>query len=183
MKVTIIKPDGIVGVDGIFINIDLSSLPDNLRVVQWQNNSGHVEWTDQSNTDINSLSDYQWVIDAWQAEKSIVDSMASDPYYGLNIDQTKEKKKVEISAQRYTMETSGIQYNGVTISTDRESAQILDSVIEKIRRGVVPSIEWKCPEGYITLTAANIDAIELAVLTHIQSAFSWEKAEVAKLDI
>lgn len=89
--------------------------------------------------------------------------------------------KEDIAAQRYAMETGGVAYGGMTILTDRESVQILDSTAEKIRRGLMPAIYWKCPEGYLTLTAANIEEIEIAVLTHVQTAFAWEKAQLEAL--
>jgi hypothetical protein len=64
MRLTIVKPDGIVGVDGVFLPIDLSGLPINLRAVQWNGSTGHVEWTDQGNTDLSSIAGYQQYIDA-----------------------------------------------------------------------------------------------------------------------
>ena len=67
MRVTINNVDGLVGIDGIFKEIDLSSLPSDLRVVQWNGSSGHVEWTNQANTEISSLTDYQQYIDAYNS--------------------------------------------------------------------------------------------------------------------
>ncbi len=91
------------------------------------------------------------------------------------------KQKDAIAAQRYAMETAGIEYQGMTILTDRESVQILDSTCEKIRRGLVPSVDWKCVDGYLTLTSSNIDALEIAILTHVQTAFAWEKAQLESI--
>jgi hypothetical protein len=67
MRVTINRVDGLVGIEGMFKALDLSSLPSNLRVVQWNGSSGHVEWTDQNNTTISSFADYQQYIDAYNA--------------------------------------------------------------------------------------------------------------------
>ncbi len=92
-----------------------------------------------------------------------------------------QEQKDRIAAERFSMETSGAAYNGMTILTDRESCQILDSTIEKIRRGLIPSVQWKCPEGYLELTPSNIDVIEIAILTHVQTAFLWEKAQLEAL--
>lgn len=66
MKLTIIKPDGIVGVDGVFLPVGLSSLPSNLRAVQWDGEKGHEEWTDSVNTTIHSMAVYRPVYDAWK---------------------------------------------------------------------------------------------------------------------
>ena len=110
---------------------------------------------------------------AWTGDSNYLAELAEQEIVG---------KKARIAAQRYVMETSGVQYNGRTILTDRESVQILDSAVEKIRRGIVPSTEWKCPDGYLTLTSANIDALELLVLSHVQAAFAWEKTELDKIN-
>lgn len=184
MKLTIVKPDGMVGIDGVFFPLDLSSLPDNLHAVQWSGTSGHIEHIDGANQNLTDISMYQHIVDAWQAKRD--DEIArQDPYYGMTEEQKAAaflaNQKVTIAAQRYEMETSGIEYQGMTILTDRESVQILDSTSEKIRRGLVSSIQWKCPEGYLTLTPANIDAIEMAVLNHVQAAFAWEQAQLEAL--
>ncbi len=109
----------------------------------------------------------------------------NDIYYGLDEPAKAaamlEASKRAISAQRYATETSGVSYQGMTILTDRESVQILDSTCDKIRRGLVPSVDWKCVGGYLTLTPSNIDALEIAILTHVQTAFAWEKAQLESI--
>ena len=94
-------------------------------------------------------------------------------------------RKSAIAAQRFSMETSGVvePVSGFTILTDRESQQILDSTIEKIRRGLVPSIRWKCKDGWLTLDENNITAIEILVLAHVQGAFAWEESEQIRLGL
>jgi hypothetical protein len=100
-------------------------------------------------------------------------------------EEANEKAKAAIAAQRFALETGGIvdPVSGRTILTDRESQQILDSTIEKIRRGLVQTIRWKCADGWLTLTEDNIDAIEILVLTHVQTAFAWEEAEQIRLGL
>jgi hypothetical protein len=95
------------------------------------------------------------------------------------------KQKDAIAAQRYAIETGGVvePVSGKTILTDRESQQILDSTIEKIRRGLVPSIRWKCKDGWLTLNVNNINDIEILCLTHVQTAFAWEEAEQVRLGL
>ena len=87
MKVTIAKTDNIVGIDGYFINTSLSSLPTNLRVVQWDGTNGHEEWTDRANTVLTSISEYQQVIDTWVSIKAEIDAKAADPYYGMTLEE------------------------------------------------------------------------------------------------
>lgn len=62
MQLTIIPIDGNVTKDGVgYINLDLSScaIPSNIRVLQWQEKSGWLEFWDQDNQDITELP--SWV--------------------------------------------------------------------------------------------------------------------------
>lgn len=99
MRVTIVKPDGMVGVDGLFLPIDLSTTYDNLRVVQWDTDHGHEEWTDQPNTEITSIAPYQHIIDAWNVKKAEADARAADPYYGMTKEQIQAAVEVKIVAE------------------------------------------------------------------------------------
>lgn len=58
MKLTIIPIDGTVNKDGYgYIRLDLSScsIPSNIRVLQWENTSGWLEFWDKQNEDILEL--------------------------------------------------------------------------------------------------------------------------------
>lgn len=90
MKFTIIRPDGLVAVDGLFLPVNLSLTSNKLRVVQWDGEKGHEEWTDQENTELLSLDPYQHIVDAWNVKKAEIDAKATDPYYGM----TKEEIQV-----------------------------------------------------------------------------------------
>ena len=70
IRLTIIKNDNLVGIDGKFTTIDCSSLPSNLHAVQWDavNSVGEVEWNGNpkpSNTPITDITDYQDIVTAW----------------------------------------------------------------------------------------------------------------------
>ena len=100
MKLTIIRPDGLVGVDGIFLKVDLALTSNKLRVVQWDGEKGHEEWTDKGNTELLSLYPYQHIINAWQATKAEMDTRAADPYYGMTAEQILAAREFGIR-QRY----------------------------------------------------------------------------------
>lgn len=91
-------------------------------------------------------------------------------------DEIKKQKKQANASARYAKEISGVNYNGHLILTEREDINIINSAMEKIRRGLVEAIEWKCGDGsYLVLDSSNISEIEILVLTHIQGSFSKEK--------
>lgn len=73
-RVTIIVEDGFVSVDGVgYSGLDLSSVPSDVHAVQFNGDSGWVEYELRSdgtlpdNKPITNLSDFQGALDAWQA--------------------------------------------------------------------------------------------------------------------
>jgi hypothetical protein len=69
MQVTILKNDGVVAVDGVARTVDVSGMPEGVRVMQWNGTSGHSEYyNDQTaNTAIETIAAIQSFIDLWNA--------------------------------------------------------------------------------------------------------------------
>lgn len=75
MKLTIIKEDGFVAIDGVgYIGLDLSFLPGNIHAVQWYHTKGEIEFVCEplepkpENQLITSIDQFQEVIDLWNAK-------------------------------------------------------------------------------------------------------------------
>lgn len=106
----------------------------------------------------------------------IYDGLNVTPPSEPDINELKELKKQENALKRYIKETSGVYYNEYFLLTEREDVNIMNATMEKIRRGLVDSIEWKCGNSlYLSLNNSNIGEIELLILTHIQTSFGTEK--------
>lgn len=112
----------------------------------------------------------------WNFDSNFADGW----YYPIAKDLTTVKgdlKKIA-AAERYKKEVAGtkITINGVEVSLDtsREGRAIFNQHITSMTSS--SSIEWKFPEGWVTLTKANITAIISAVSDHIQQQFVWEKS-------
>jgi hypothetical protein len=74
MRLTIIKDDSTVIIDGVYYEVDVSALPSGLHALQWYETRGEIEWKDENgkmtrNEEISSITDYQWIIDAWNVKK------------------------------------------------------------------------------------------------------------------
>lgn len=67
MRITIVRDDSVVGVNGIFRRIDLSAMPAGIRAVQWNGVNGHIEYDDMANSPLDSIADFQQFVDAWGA--------------------------------------------------------------------------------------------------------------------
>ena len=98
-KVTIVKPDNKVIVDGVDRTVDCSGEAANLHAVQWDGSAGEVEYNDGTpNAIIDSISAYQSLIDAHAAAAPVVQTEAewlADQTY----DVARERKYGDIGDQ------------------------------------------------------------------------------------
>lgn len=75
MRITIIKDNGTVIIDGVgFRGIDMSSQPPSFHALQWYGDSGEIEYVDpdtgnHSNQKTTDLSPFQPQIDGWNEKK------------------------------------------------------------------------------------------------------------------
>lgn len=69
MRLTIIKNDNTVYIDGVPKYVDCSSLPADFHALQWEGESGLVEFVKnyKSAEEITDLTPYQSFIDEWHS--------------------------------------------------------------------------------------------------------------------
>ena len=92
-------------------------------------------------------------------------------------EQLKERKRAEIAAARYEAEVAGIEVNGVSIATDRDSQSLLTGAAVSAMLDENYSVEWKQPDGtFISLNAVQIIELGKAVRAHVEMCFNREKA-------
>ena len=60
MYLTIVKPDNLVLIDGQPQTLNLLDfgVPENLHALQWQDSTGHIEYSNQPNEDISQLPEW-----------------------------------------------------------------------------------------------------------------------------
>ena len=90
----------------------------------------------------------------------------------------------DAAAERYRREVAGttteIQSTTVTLDTSRDGRNVF---IQKYTlMGDADTVNWKFPEGWLTLTKSDLGIAVAAGETHIQSAFDWEKAKVEEIE-
>jgi len=90
------------------------------------------------------------------------------------LEAVKERKRSEIAAARWEEETAGIDVNGFTVRTDRESQALITGAALKAMQDNTYTCRWKGVSGFIELTAPQILAIADAVRAHVQSCFDRE---------
>jgi hypothetical protein len=92
----------------------------------------------------------------------------------MTLEDCRFAKKAEIAAARWEAETAGIDVNGFTVRTDRESQALITGAALKAMQDSTYSCRWKGVGGFIELTAPQILAIADAVRSHVQSCFDRE---------
>jgi hypothetical protein len=107
----------------------------------------------------------------WAAVTDVVISDAPDE---IVLQDAQDSKKAEIAAARWEAETAGIDVNGFTVRTDRESQALITGAALKAMQDSEYSCRWKGVSGFIELTAPQILAIADAVRAHVQSCFDRE---------
>lgn len=79
--------------------------------------------------------------------------------------------------RRFGVETGGVIVNGVAVATDRDSQAMISGAYAYIQKRPTSAIKFKASSGFVTLDAATVEAIALAVGDHVQACFAKE-AEV-----
>ena len=98
------------------------------------------------------------------------------------LDELKVQKKQDIAAARYEAETAGVEVNGVTIDTGRDSQALITGAAVAAMLDDDYSLNWKTTAGFIHLSAPEIIAVAQAVRAHVQSCFDREGELVARVD-
>ena len=100
------------------------------------------------------------------------------------LDQVRGELKQLTSAERYRKEVAGVkvavQDAEVTVDTSRDGRNIFAQKYSLM--GEQETVNWKFPEGWLTLSKADLGLIVAAGATHIQSAFDWEMEKNSAID-
>lgn len=69
MRLTIIKSDNKVYIDGVAKSVDCSNLPQDFHALQWNEDSGWIEFTNNHKAPepITNIDEFQFYVDAWHS--------------------------------------------------------------------------------------------------------------------
>jgi hypothetical protein len=100
------------------------------------------------------------------------------------IEQARSNFRNKAAGERYKKEVSGtkvtVQSTEVTLDTSRDGRNIFIQKFSLMEDD--DTVNWKFPEGWLTLTKSELGQIVRAGATHIQSAFDWEKSINDQID-
>lgn len=100
------------------------------------------------------------------------------------LDFAKQNYKNLLADERYKKEVAGakvtIQDQEVSIDTTREGRSIF---VEKFMlMSDSDTVNWKFPEGWLTLSKSDLEAVVQVGAAHIQEAFDWEQQISSDID-
>jgi hypothetical protein len=76
--------------------------------------------------------------------------------------------------------TANVQNTTVTVLTTREARSVVIETLSDMQAG--DTVEWKFPEGWLTLTRAQMIGMRNLIKAHIVSCFNWEKTKTAAIE-
>jgi hypothetical protein len=95
--------------------------------------------------------------------------------------KAKAAKKAEIAQARYNAEIAGVTVNGVSIKTDRESQGLITGAALQALQDPTYTCNWKTENGFVPLTAEQIQAVAVAVREHVQGCFDREAVLIEQI--
>lgn len=177
MKITIIPTDQIVIVDGVAVaGIDMSGVSNIVQAVQWDGISGFVEYNNGDATSkIDTVADYQIIIDRYVAIRADEEAKALDPYFGLSataaLEKAKSLKSTELLEARATDANRSITVGDHTYPGGRDYAFSLKGQYDLIDKYVsafdqaVNTVDFLDVTGAIVTLPMNhdteIDALDV----------------------
>jgi len=100
----------------------------------------------------------------------------------LALDAVKNMLKERASIERYKKEVSGttvtIQDTQVSLATDRDSRNTFNTTYSLAK----DTVNWKFPEGWLTLTKKELMLAVSAINSYVQAQFNWESNKVSEIE-
>lgn len=122
MRLTIIKEDSIIGVDGVFLTVELGDFPRNIRALQWDGTSGHIESDTGHNVPLTSIEEYQKFVDRWVAAKQEIDAKIANPLHGLERSEAVGLLTKGVVTERFRRKAAGVKAaDGLVYHSDDNS--------------------------------------------------------------
>ena len=140
----------------------------------------HIELTDDQALQIEQNERGSWIIDGEvYSNREYFDKQFYDQYP----EQFKIGLRRRFANQRYVEETSGIEFNGYLVKTDRTTQSILGNARQIAEDDPSFSVDWKVNEStFVTLDSDDILALSDIMVAHVQSLFTKEKNLNALID-
>lgn len=87
-----------------------------------------------------------------------------------------------LAERRWRAETGGVDVGGVAVRTDRESQGLIAGAVQLAQLQPGETTRFKAASGWVELTAAQVQAVGVAVAGHVRSCFAREAELSAEIE-
>lgn len=92
------------------------------------------------------------------------------------LEAVRVRLREDLESHRFKVETGGVvMADGSRILTDRESQSQLSNAFHSLKDGVVTTVDWKGPDGWVEVTEVELRPIAEVAAKHVQVAFTAER--------
>jgi hypothetical protein len=102
----------------------------------------------------------------------------------LPLEHIKSNLKSKVASNRYIKENFGVKYTvqnlEITIDTSRGNRDIF--VQKYLLMADTDTVQWKFPEGWLTLTKSELGEIVSVGFNYVQQQFDWEISKGFEID-
>lgn len=92
------------------------------------------------------------------------------------------KYKEILASTRYDLECGGVEFNGMTAYSDKQSQASISSTVQLFQVGGLESTKFKFMDGWQILTFDQMKLLALTVASHVQICFNAEELTSTKLN-
>lgn len=117
-----------------------------------------------------------WIDESWHIDDE-------GQFQPPTLDNPRAKLKAQATERRWQVETGGITLpNGIRIATGKDDQERVNAVLSNMERYQLAGVDFKAKSGWAHLTYPELQAIGEAIVTHVQSCFSAERAHHEAID-
>jgi hypothetical protein len=171
---TIIPSDGHASIDGVWKSIaGLQALLPTIHAIQWHTDKGEIEFIDKStpNEPITSVSQFQAVIDLWNAPPPVVVK---------TLEQVKDTQLAAMDSAYDTANQLPISYMTTTFQADAESQSLMAAVLTASGGSLPNGFAWfDTNNSPVEMTFAQLQGLAGSILLRGQPLFVTKQAKKA----
>lgn len=183
-QITIIPSDSIIGVGGVFHEVDLADIDPGIHAVQFNTatGSGWVEYIDPAvpNKPVGKTAfrPFEKYVNRWKA---------ADAPPVRTLEEVKRDCRAQINAERDTREQSGFPCLDKIIDSDAKSVSRISVMVQAaqaaLSAGQPFSVDWTCQDNSIlTMDAAQVMAMPVALAQYGQQLHAHAKSRKDAID-
>ena len=186
-QVTVVPSDKLIIVNGEVLMFDWDPIEENIHAIQYHNNSGHIEYKDNSPNMSISNEDYETkvkpYVDLWQIEKNRIleEQRKAEEEYN-SIENVRARKLNELNLLFEQAETNGTLESsvGFTIDANERANRDIDGLIKSLESTPDETVLFCAADNsFHEVTLDNLKTMQLEVIAYGQQLYTkkWQYRE------